>query len=738
MKTRLTSLLLAMVMLISVLPIGALAAEIASVESDPAELTQSVEYTEPAEGLETEDAPAEFAECNHNYQTVVTAPTCTAQGYSTHTCTICGNSYRDNYVAATAHNYRTSVITPTCTKDGYTTYTCSACGDSYTADHTNALGHNYIKGVCSRCGAETAYAEAVTVKTSNDAATGKIKLSWSAADGAAQYRVYRSSSKNGSYSTLTTTEKTSYLDSSAKAGSRYYYYVVSITDNGTTSAKSNVVNRLCDCARPVVTTSNDAATGKIKLSWKAVDGAEKYQVYRCKTKNGDYTLMKTVTTTTYLNKNAQAGTLYYYKVKAIASDSNANSAFSEVKSRTCDYERPVVEVAEVTSSSIKISWEKVQGATGYIVYRATSENGEYTKLKSVTALYCTDKTAKAGPTYYYKVVTRAENSNANSAKSAAVSAKISLSAPTIKTTASATASTIKISWNKLDHADGYFVYRRTSTSNSWSRIKIITNADTTTFTNKDVSGRYYYCVAGFTSVDGTRYAGTKSSSIRSRTLGKTAAVATPWDDELKNTISWNKVTGATGYQIYFQTSKNSTWKRAATVGDVTSYTHTVNHGIYYTYKVRPIYKYNGATTYGPYGALSESWIQYYNPNYSTAMLSDSYSSTNYTLIYVENHGLATMRFYSEGGVWLDGTNSYYDRDAVLCDYDAAMNDNTLVEVSYVDVAPGTSTYLVIGLRSATRYNTDTVIGLYMDYDGISYYTETSYYGSNYYNPELDS
>ena len=51
------------------------------------------------------------------------------------------------------HDYVAVVTEPTCTAGGYTTYTCSKCGDSYVADEVAALGHDYQDGVCTRCGA---------------------------------------------------------------------------------------------------------------------------------------------------------------------------------------------------------------------------------------------------------------------------------------------------------------------------------------------------------------------------------------------------------------------------------------------------------------------------------------------------------------------------------------------------------------------------------------------------------
>ena len=77
----------------------------------------------------------------HEYSFVVTSPTCKEKGYTTYTCS-CGDSYIDNYIDTLSHEYTAVVIQPTCEEEGFTTYTCS-CGDTYTDNQTNALGHNY-------------------------------------------------------------------------------------------------------------------------------------------------------------------------------------------------------------------------------------------------------------------------------------------------------------------------------------------------------------------------------------------------------------------------------------------------------------------------------------------------------------------------------------------------------------------------------------------------------------------
>ena len=172
---------------------------------------------------------------------------------------------------------------------------------------------------------------APTVKPSYVGASGKPYIYWGAVDGANRYYVYRSTTKDGTYSFLGSTAKLNYTDSKADAGTTYYYKVKAGIVNGVKSNSSAAVAVTCRCARPSVkiTTSN----GSPKLTWNAVTGASQYEVYRATSKNGTYTKMFTTSNLSYTNTSAKAGTTYYYKVKAISKvKSVANSVFSTVVS----------------------------------------------------------------------------------------------------------------------------------------------------------------------------------------------------------------------------------------------------------------------------------------------------------------------------------------------------------------------------------------------------------------------
>lgn len=128
-----------------------------------------------------------YAPCanGHTYISEVIAPTCTTDGYTTYTCTECGNSYTDNVTQALGHNYVTTTKEATCTEYGMTVYTCQICGDSHSdVNGVYPTGHNYSNSivkaatctqdgerryVCDKCGDE--YTEVIPAMGHNYAIT---------------------------------------------------------------------------------------------------------------------------------------------------------------------------------------------------------------------------------------------------------------------------------------------------------------------------------------------------------------------------------------------------------------------------------------------------------------------------------------------------------------------------------------------------------------------------------------
>ena len=138
MKKNILSLLMAILALTLVLTLAAC--------NDDKNDGSLINPDETTESPETTDAP-ETTTHTHSYTSAVTAPTCTAEGYTTYTCE-CGDSYTDTKVAATGHTFgewKTTKVA-TCLATGVETRTCSVCGATENRDTAKAA-HDYVKTV---------------------------------------------------------------------------------------------------------------------------------------------------------------------------------------------------------------------------------------------------------------------------------------------------------------------------------------------------------------------------------------------------------------------------------------------------------------------------------------------------------------------------------------------------------------------------------------------------------------
>ncbi len=110
----------------------------------------------------------------------------------------------------------------------------------------------------------------------------------------------------------------------------------------------------------------------------------------------------------WTNEKLTTGKTYYYKVcgYSLVNGKVVKGGCSAVVSA-----KPALSKVSLSSvqnregKKVELNWKKVEGASGYVIYRATSKNGTYEKVKTVSSknLKWTDSSLKNGKTYYYKV-----------------------------------------------------------------------------------------------------------------------------------------------------------------------------------------------------------------------------------------------------------------------------------------------------------------------------------------------
>ena len=143
---------------------------------------------------------------------------------------------------------------------------------------------------------------------------------------------------------------------------------------------------------------------------------------------GDSQILKNVTEVAYNNNNynqmyifKKDGSIWVLTLGDNSSLKQIRSGKNSAKGLSVPTE---VKAKKKSNKKAKVTWKKVDGATKYTVYRATSKNGKYKKVGTAKGGSYTDKTVKKGKKYFYKVVANGSKKIFNSKKSEAAKVKM--------------------------------------------------------------------------------------------------------------------------------------------------------------------------------------------------------------------------------------------------------------------------------------------------------------------------
>lgn len=175
--------------------------------------------------------------------------------------------------------------------------------------------------------------------------------------------------------------------------------------------------------------------------------------------------------------------------------------------------------------------------------------------------------------------------------------------------ASAGYNKLKVSWAQMPGAQGYEVYRSTSSTGTYSKVGTVTSGSTLSFTNSSLTtGKaYYYKVKAYKTVSGKKvyYAFSNVGSGKA-TLAAPAKITAAKASTTAIKTTWAKVGEASGYEVYRATSKGGTYAKVKTLTSVSSLTFTntgLGKGKTYYYKVRAYRVVSGKKIYSPYTTI---------------------------------------------------------------------------------------------------------------------------------------
>ncbi len=236
---------------------------------------------------------------------------------------------------------------------------------------------------------------------------------------------------------------------------------------------------------------------------------------------------------------------------------------------------------------IKVSWNKVDGATKYVIFRRAAGTKSWVNIGTTTDTSLLDKNVVSGKYYAYSV--RAYNS---AGKYSAYNAKLTnnrkyMASPKL-TTIYNHVNGLAIKWNAVGGVtNGYRVYRRGAGSTYWTYLGTTKNTYWIDFNVKNASGNYYrYTVIA----DGGYHSAFDTTGLYLKRLAN-PALRSATKGNAGITVKWAAVKGTTGYYVYRKTA-GSTWKIIGSAGGTNNTAYldkTAQRGVTYTYTVRACY-----------------------------------------------------------------------------------------------------------------------------------------------------
>ncbi len=247
---------------------------------------------------------------------------------------------------------------------------------------------------------------------------------------------------------------------------------------------------------------------------------------------------------------------------------------------------PKIRARAESDQQILLTWKGTAGAKEYWVYRASKMNGKYQKVGKAKETSYRDQKAKLGKTYYYKVQAIGKEARYDGEAGMPIKAKACLKTPS-NVKVSISGKDYKVRWSKSKGAKSYTVYRSARANGSYRRIGT-TFKSTFTDTGAGTRKKWYYRVKAIGRKQKWNSAASKGVAYQKEVLLR-KPILTLDSEPGSVSVTWQKIPGATNYQIYRAGSQWGIYTKIEETGKVTGWKdETVEKGKKYYYKVRAI------------------------------------------------------------------------------------------------------------------------------------------------------
>lgn len=339
--------------------------------------------------------------------------------------------------------------------------------------------------------------------TSNTSTSNTI--TWNASKKAEGYEIYQWIGTNDSYKLIGTTTSTKFTNSKKSSGTMYRYKVRAFNTVDGQRIEGAYSSELTTCTLPANVSFSLCSTDvdSITLNWNKVSKATGYQVEMYT--NGTWKTLSTLSGTSYTASDLSQKTAYRFRVRAIRNYNYINyyGDYTEKDITIRPANTPKGLSSSVnTSSSNTITWESVNGVSGYSVYQWIGTSDSYKELGDTAYPYYTNSGKSSGTMYTYRVKAYYVSDNVMQYSKPAQLVTCTLPANVTVKTAKRSGSNISLAWNKVSKATGYEIYVKSGSS--WKKL---TTTSGKSYTAKNLSGTKTFRIRAYRKYNGVNYYG---------------------------------------------------------------------------------------------------------------------------------------------------------------------------------------------------------------------------------------
>lgn len=339
--------------------------------------------------------------------------------------------------------------------------------------------------------------------TSNTSTSNTI--TWNASKKAEGYEIYQWIGTTDSYKLIGTTTSTKFTNSKKSSGTMYRYKVRAFNNVDGQRIEGAYSSEFTTCTLPANVSFSLCSTDvdSITLNWNKVSKATGYQVEMYT--NGTWKTLSTLSGTSYTASDLSQNTAYRFRVRAIRNYNYINyyGDYTEKDITIRPANTPKGLSSSVnTSSSNTITWESVNGVSGYSVYQWIGTTDSYKKLGDTAYPYYINSGKSSGTMYTYRVKAYYVSDNVMQYSKPAQVVTCTLPANVTVKTAKRSGSNISLAWNKVSKATGYEIYVKSG--RSWKKL---TTTSGKSYTAKNLSGTKTFRIRAYRKYNGVNYYG---------------------------------------------------------------------------------------------------------------------------------------------------------------------------------------------------------------------------------------